>query len=453
MLFELEINFKRTYQFKKERIMKKLIVITLTFFPVILYAQPKNDTIEFVKNLSWEQILDKAKTENKPIFIDAMATWCGPCKKMEDEVYTDYEVANEINKNYIPVKVQMDRTLKDLAYIKNWYDDAAMIQKQYSITAMPTLIFLNANGKLQYLSTGYLDKTGFLELVRKAANSNYDLKLTEFENKTIDSKDLLDLSLQSKDFKLDSLAKVIATVYKRQYLDETELSKILNEKQKNYLILFSSLFEPKDRIFQYLYHQPEKADIILKQNGFSKSFTDNIIAVKYVYPNIWRNNEYVQNVPNWRSIEKLLSAKFDIKTAHRIVLDAKIQWYSSKKLWNAYINFNLEKIESDTIPTLGIEALVLNNFIYDVVFRHSEDKAALLKCARFMELMIKKDPEGYSSIDTYSCILYKAGHKRVAILQEEKALQLAMQKNDTSSITEFTEKIEKMKNNLPIWKG
>ena len=32
---------------------------------------------------SWKEVLQKAKQENKLIFVDLYTTWCGPCKKME----------------------------------------------------------------------------------------------------------------------------------------------------------------------------------------------------------------------------------------------------------------------------------------------------------------------------------------------------------------------------------
>jgi thiol:disulfide interchange protein len=42
--------------------------------------------INFENNLSWEQVKEKAKAENKYIFVDCYATWCGPCKAMDKEV-------------------------------------------------------------------------------------------------------------------------------------------------------------------------------------------------------------------------------------------------------------------------------------------------------------------------------------------------------------------------------
>ena len=49
-------------------------------------SQDTTKGIHFVNGLSWQEVLQKAKAENKYIFVDCYATWCGPCKAMDKEV-------------------------------------------------------------------------------------------------------------------------------------------------------------------------------------------------------------------------------------------------------------------------------------------------------------------------------------------------------------------------------
>ena len=65
--------------------MKKLIYLYLLFFSFTVFAQ---EGIRFEK-IPFKEILAKAKKENKLVFIDAMASWCGPCKMMEKNVHFD----------------------------------------------------------------------------------------------------------------------------------------------------------------------------------------------------------------------------------------------------------------------------------------------------------------------------------------------------------------------------
>ncbi|ULT27695.1 thioredoxin domain-containing protein [Sphingobacterium sp. E70] len=43
--------------------------------------------MKFVEGLSWKQVKERAKAENKFIFVELFATWCGPCQYMSNEVF------------------------------------------------------------------------------------------------------------------------------------------------------------------------------------------------------------------------------------------------------------------------------------------------------------------------------------------------------------------------------
>src|SRR5688572_25831264 len=97
----------------------KLVVLTMILCaPLFLLAQANvtnkkvlenavtNETwgIKWVENLSWQQVRENAKRENKYIFVDCYTTWCAPCKKMDKDVFSNKDVGEFINEKFIAVK-------------------------------------------------------------------------------------------------------------------------------------------------------------------------------------------------------------------------------------------------------------------------------------------------------------------------------------------------------------
>ena len=67
--------------------MKKIILLfTCMFVIVSAFAQTN------FRNLTLEKALEKAKTEDKYVFIDCYTSWCGPCKMMAEKILPLEEV-------------------------------------------------------------------------------------------------------------------------------------------------------------------------------------------------------------------------------------------------------------------------------------------------------------------------------------------------------------------------
>lgn len=79
--------------------------------------------------------LEKAKSENKPVFVDFMADWCDPCKQLSRNVFTVPEIAEYFNSRFVCVQVDVSKE-ENLA-------------QQYRVQALPTLVFLDVQGKEQ----------------------------------------------------------------------------------------------------------------------------------------------------------------------------------------------------------------------------------------------------------------------------------------------------------------
>ncbi len=126
----------------------------------------------------YEVALEKAKQENKLVFVDFYTSWCGPCKVLDKEVFSQEKVGSHFNTNFINLKVQCD-------------DKGVGVElgKQYKIVAYPTLMFLNGQGEVVHTAVGGLSADALIEVSRVALNPDKNLLsiLKKWENGNRDS--------------------------------------------------------------------------------------------------------------------------------------------------------------------------------------------------------------------------------------------------------------------------
>ena len=77
-------------------------ILAFSLISVMSFAQTETTNIEFFKG-TFEEALAKAQAEEKLVFVDAYTVWCGPCKWMSKNTFTDAKVAEYFNENFINV--------------------------------------------------------------------------------------------------------------------------------------------------------------------------------------------------------------------------------------------------------------------------------------------------------------------------------------------------------------
>lgn len=126
--------------------MKKILILFFTLLSLSFTLSEKEvykKGINFFKG-SYTEALAKAKLENKPVFLDVYASWCGPCKKLKKTTFKDEAVGEYFNKNFICVAIDGET------------EEGNAILHKYNVRSYPTLIIADYEGNMRTKTTGFV---------------------------------------------------------------------------------------------------------------------------------------------------------------------------------------------------------------------------------------------------------------------------------------------------------
>lgn len=131
--------------------MKKLVLIILLAAPAVLLSAQTAP----VKWYSIEEAVKLAKTNPKPIFVDTYTDWCGWCKKLDSDTFSDPVIADILNTKYYAVKFDAEGKEPVTFQGREFINDGklgkthqlayALLQGQLGY---PSIVFLTANSEL-----------------------------------------------------------------------------------------------------------------------------------------------------------------------------------------------------------------------------------------------------------------------------------------------------------------
>ena len=99
-------------------------------------------SIQFT-DAKWADLQKKAKDENKVIFVDIYATWCGPCKLLKRTTFKDKEVGDFFNANFINAAFDGEK------------GEGRKLMELYLVHSYPTMLFINPDGSIRKAAIGY----------------------------------------------------------------------------------------------------------------------------------------------------------------------------------------------------------------------------------------------------------------------------------------------------------
>ncbi|WP_026951735.1 thioredoxin family protein [Algoriphagus mannitolivorans] len=147
--------------------MKKMKFIALVFLGLTLSLTTQAQ----IKWMKFEEAVAMNAKNPKMILVDVYTDWCGWCKKMDAETFTDPKVVDYISKNFYAVKMNAEDTQRTFEFMGKTYNEAQMAAAM-RVNSYPNFVLIEP--KLQNIAQlpGYRQPEQFIsglnELLEKA---------------------------------------------------------------------------------------------------------------------------------------------------------------------------------------------------------------------------------------------------------------------------------------------
>ena len=438
----------------------KICFLILFSLPMIVKGQDSG--IMFEQELAWPQVLVKAKAENKYVFVDCYATWCGPCKAMDRDIYPSKQVGDTMNAHFISLRVQMDSTDHDEPRVQQWYADARELARKYAIEGYPSFLFFAPDGRIVSEELGYKKMEEFLKMSESARDPQrltFYTKLAEYKDGKRDYNDLGDLAQFTERVVGDKkLATVMARDYMSNHLNNLKENELATKSNINFMSSFAKLVNSSDAIFRLSYSTPGKIDALKGDSGWARSLVMRTIMREELEQ---KYDHKSGHAPDWKRIERGIGNKYPQIDVKLVMLNYESRYYKANvhKDWLAWAKVMDEYFRAYP-PQKGtaFAAFSLNNPAWEV-FENCNDRRVLKMALAWIDLAIKlTDLHPYPQVlDTRANLLYKLGRQDEAVNQELAAIdrlkELARKSGlaESSIDNEFQSTVDKMKMHVPTW--
>ncbi|MEZ4933926.1 MAG: thioredoxin family protein [Saprospiraceae bacterium] len=382
-----------------------LFIIAFTF---LLGSNTYSQGIQFNKD-EWKEILAKAKKENKLVFVDAYATWCGPCKMMERDVFSQKEAGDYYNAKFVNAKVDMEK------------GEGIGLARDFGVMAYPTLIFVNSSGEVVHRAVGYHNTDQLLELGEAALDPSRNMGsiATKYEAGDRSPELLYNLAFAKLDA-MDGTYEEVAEEYLKTQSD-------WNTKENR----------------EFIYRMVNSLDsdmakhIVDHKKDYEEHLGERAVAGKI--------NELVQNQvakaqseADLKSIETLYSKMYPAK-GEEMAGRLKMGYYAQKEDWSGFAKATDAFYKKHPAQSWD----ELNEYAW-IFYEEVQNKKLLKSAVNWAKKSVAMESNYYNN-DTLAALYYRIGKKGKALKTANTAIAMAKETGEDHSSTDaLLEEIKKM---------
>lgn len=381
--------------------MKKIFILVCGLF--LALSNLHAEEIRFEQG-TWAEALSKAKTTNKLVFLDAYTSWCGPCKWMAKNTFTNPEVAAYFNAHFVNVSMDMEK------------GEGPEIAKTYNVSAYPTLIFVDGEGSVVNLAIGALDGPSFLELGQKVVGGEVSPIMAMQKRWRQGDRDrafLHDYILALADMNMEYMEPL--AIY-REGMNGAALLEPENWE------IFVKVFRRTDTEWgkYFLSHMPD----------FEQRFGKEAVEAKALE---------MYNAGLWTACANDDKAALEavkeevrqsgLKGIEPMLLHADLQWAGNHSEWKEYASI-LNRLRG----MKAVDTYILNSGAW--MFYENVDDKKLLKTALVWANESVEEQKLYANMDTKAMVLMKLGRNDEAITVAKEAIEIAKASGEDYAETE-----------------
>ncbi|WP_415189775.1 thioredoxin family protein [Psychroserpens sp.] len=160
--------------------MKRILLLFAIALMISSAAIAQSQKINWV---TFEEALELQKKNPKKIMMDVYTVWCGPCKMLDKNTFSNTDVVEYVNKNFYAVKFNAEGNsvvnykgaeFKNSGYkeeLKTRRNSAHELSRHLGVRAYPTIVYFDEEANVIQPISGYM-KPQQIELYLKLFHSN-----------------------------------------------------------------------------------------------------------------------------------------------------------------------------------------------------------------------------------------------------------------------------------------
>ncbi len=133
--------------------------ITLIAICCLLALQAWAGNVEWKHN--YDDAVKEAKSDKKIVMVDIYTDWCGWCKKLDKDVYSNKEVQAKLAKDFVSAKINPEKGAAN-----------AKVAQNFGVRGFPYILFVDGDGKKVHSISGYVPAADFLKVLEAVSKKS-----------------------------------------------------------------------------------------------------------------------------------------------------------------------------------------------------------------------------------------------------------------------------------------